>query len=723
MTDLLTPTDYGRNVPKNARSTGAVELFFPLSQLLKQFTGQFLFESLAHLKKGKPIPDETQELEKQDVSSDLVEFREISGCPLPPDLKWDGTQRGLTKLLHLIDDLKNNDGSWRESLTAYLPEIDEFESRLRKRITVAIEAFHAGFGVAAALKIVGFVEAKVRNDQTIREQKGLPSFEGLLRPLSQPERRVRTIAKKPNLAIRAVGKVNDRISVGRLYPARQRSQIASLVKAGSQLQAARFHALLQPVLSDVAIRMLGDGHSIGWLHDIEEELENGQTGLSALEDALETPEQDPPPSSVARLPLVDGLDTELDRNTGHTLLEEFHLRARSVRRTPQRLAQHLHKNGVTIDGTRIHPHQWSEIPTQTLSRALLTVTEKFLGCHDISKPLRPEDPKTAADAISQLHLLHPLLRPRLQVMLRVVVERSGPYAEFDQMQGEHTNIQSYLYCDPNHRKPLIDMLSRQTVNIAEASRAEKYATGHPYSMLLLQHQICASLCTMPAVHRWSQLNNRMIRNGQVQPLEKRFRYPEIRLLKQRVRDDDDNRKLFEAAKAAGAVVQIGSTNHWTVTQPDLRLSELFAPSNWIPKLLSASQILLLVRNDPDFRAFLIAQFLSVSNLNIELERFREEHDARAVAQELTKWGVLRSDAERYSVNTTFDSFPKRAPREIVKRRPGKIVGLSEDVFLSAMATHDLLYTILFFAVTDAWQLNEIPTRQVPDSVKDFAITL
>ena len=101
----------------------------------------------------------------------------------------------------------------------------------------------------------------------------------------------------------------------------------------------------------------------------------------------------------------------------------------------------------------------------------------------------------------------------------------------------------------------------------------------------------------------------------------------------------------------------------------------------------------------------------------------QEHDAGAVAERLAKLCVLRSNEGRYSVNTTFDSFPRRAPREIIRRLPGKTKGLSEEVFLTALANHDLLYNVLFFAVMDAWQLNEIPTQKVPDSIKQKAIIL
>lgn len=723
MTDLLSPTNYGRNVPKNARSTGAVELFVPLNHLLPQFARRTLLDSLSYLRKGKGITDIERHLEDEGVSADLLQLNEIANCTTPPDLKWDGTSPGLLKLQRQVDDFKSNDGSWRESLTAYLPDTGEFEARLQKQVTTTVSQFHARFGVEAALQVIAFIETKISNKQKQREQAGLPSITDLIRSITQPEKRVRTLIKRPGRPVQLAGKINDRIPIPMLYSARHRKQIQKFVDAGSELQKARFQRLLCPVLSDATQRVLGDGDSLGWLQEFTEVLTNSQSVFDMVTETLKADKGSSLSASASRLPLVEGLNTVLDRQSGHTVLDEFRQRASTVGRTPRKLAQHLLKDGVTVDGRTLLHHQWSDVPAQTLSDALLVATQRFLGCHDIHAPLNPSEPKTAADAIAQLSILHPVFRHRLQVMLRLVVERSTPYAEFDRMHRERTNVQSFLFCDPSHRKQLVEMLSLQTVTVAEARRVDTYATAHPYSMLLLQHRICAALGTMPAVQRWAQLSNRMIRNGQIQPLEKRCRFPEVRMLTERVRDDADCRKLFEAAKLAGAIVETESTNHWTVTQSDLRLTELFAPSKWVPRRLSAANILSLLKDDSDFLAFLIGKFLSVRNLSTVLEQMAQEHNAGAVAERLAKLGVLRSNEGRYSVNTTFDSFPRRAPREIIRRLQGKTKGLSEEVFLTALANHDLLYNVLFFAVMDAWQLNEIPTHKVPDSIKQQTIIL
>ena len=558
---------------------------------------------------------------------------------------------------------------------------------------------------------------------TKSEEYGSPSINDRIRALSSPEKRVRSLLKRPNLKLRFASRVNDRIPVSALFSARQRKQVFKLIDAGNRLQQARFQRLLQPVERNLLRRIIGDEHSTGWLQELKEEIINSKAVFDLLAETLSSQEDHRPTESVTRLLLVDGMETVLNCQSGHTVLDEFRQRARTVGRTSPQLAQYLLKNGVTIDGRRLLPHQWQDVPIQTLSNELLSVTERFLGCHDDRKPLNPYEPKSAADACAQLHILHPMLLQRLQTLLPILVERSMPYAEFQRLQGERKNTQSFLFCDPSHRKRLIEMLSLQTVTIAEGSRAETYATGHPYSLLLLQIQICAALGTMPAVHRWSQLNNRMIHNEQVEPLEKRFRYPEVRMLTERVRDDEDSRTLFNAAKVAGAVVEIESTGRWTIVQSDLRLTELFAPSSWVPRWLSATEILVLLQSDSDFPAFLVGQFLSVRNLRPVLERLKLENNARAVAEELVQTGVLRSKGGRYSLKASFTSKPKRAPRELVQRKSGETTGLTEEMFLTALATHDLLYTTLFFAVMDAWQLNEIATREVPNSIREAAIRL
>jgi len=619
--------------------------------------------------------------------------------------------------------LMNDDGGWRESMTAYLPDTTEFELRFRKQITAATKRIHAKTGADSALQAIAFIESTINHNLKSREQTGLPTVADVIRTIAQPAKRVRTVVKRPGRPVQWVERINDQIPVAVLYSASHKKQIRNYVNAGSQLQQTRFLRLLSPVLSDIGKRVVGDGDSSGWLQELTEELQNAQSVFDLVFDTLKTKEATVSAGSVTRIPLVEGLDIVLDRKSEHTVMDEFFQRARSVGRTPRKLVQYLLKDGVTVGGRRLLHHQWSELPAQTLTDALLATTERFLGCHDIHAPLNPDEPQTAADVIAQLHILHPSLRQRLQAMLPAVVELSTPYAEFDRMHRERTNVQAFLFCDPAHRKPLIEMLSLQTVTVAEARRADTYATAHPYSLLLLQHRICGALGTMPAVHRWAQLGNRMLRNGQTQPLEKRFRYPEVRMLTERIRDDADSRKLFDAAKMAGAIVPIDSTGRWTITQPDLRLSELFAPSKWVPRRLSAANILALLKNDSDFAAFLIGKFLSVPNLSTVLVQMKQEHDATAVAEQLAKLGVLRLNEGRYSVNTTFDSFPRRAPREVVRRLPGKVKGLSEEKFLTALASHDLLYNILYFAVQDAWQLNEIPTHKVPDSIKERAIIL
>lgn len=721
MVAIKSPTRYC-HIPKNGRSLGAVEFVFPIAFLMNQFVVRFLLSALKNVQQGTPIPNESEFLQEHGIDQATLQFTRLAQSVRPPRLSWDGSLAGLRRVLHVSVDLTDGNGEWRDDVSLD-EEAREFEILFLRKASLAVQVTHAKFGLQAAIKLVLYLVRQLRETRDRIHNAGDSNPRSLISDVDIAAARVQSVLRRPGWRVNVPTRFFSQRSLRFVFSAGQQRIIQKLTKAGVTLQEARSSTLARQASLTVLDRLLGSPSATGQLNEILFSLEEHSAQFSAVVRTVEELEQVGCAQTATRVPIVDGLDTVLADDTGVTVLDEFLQRAEQSGCTPIALARNFREDGLSNLKESLLPHEWSTLKPAIIVKSLLAITERYLGCDDSDAELDILDPRSAAERIARLHLLHKSVRPRLLDALAVANQSSSPYAEFERLKGVTENIQTFLYCYPTQREQYIDLLQRQLRPIAEASRAKEYATSHPYSMLLLQYRIAAPIGAMRAFHRWAIHGCHAEKHGQVKPIEPRQPGCEVRLLAERIRCLEDCRSLLSAANEAGLVTTVGATEKLALAHDDRRLVALFAPPSWETTSVPASKIHELLREDGDFAAFLTQQFSNDGDLRVLLARLRREHKPQVVVDALLERNVLSQVANRFTVNAQFATNPRWAPRELVNQIPGPLVGLDREQFLTQMYENDLLYTILFFGVMDARELGWISANVTPPSVTEYAGTL
>jgi len=102
----LDPTRF-THIARNLRSSGSVQLVYPLRRLLRRFAAWFLLKGLARLQQGTGSPVTSgflQEYQLQAPTLSLERYLEAVG--LPPR-SWDKTLPDLQALAGRLEDIAN----------------------------------------------------------------------------------------------------------------------------------------------------------------------------------------------------------------------------------------------------------------------------------------------------------------------------------------------------------------------------------------------------------------------------------------------------------------------------------------------------------------------------------------------------------------------------------------------------------------------------------------
>lgn len=715
---MKTLTKYS-NVASPGRSAGCVEIEIPIAFLIEQYTISLLLQTLELLQRGTTIDDVDEFLSGHGIGEGTLGFSGFATGARPPAVKWDGTFGGLQRVVQSIDDLCQENGEWREGVDAILDEARDFETLFIQTLQQAVAAAHVEHGLAAATQLVANVISALRGTRDRIVGEGDQVVGPLVKAVGQPLQRVQGLIRRPGKHVQAFTRLLPKQSIRCLLKAGQKKLIRKLTDTAGRLQNARFHHLTRRSALKVLDRLVGNVSETGRLHELLNDLDEDAAIFTTLGSGISELRKADISPTVTKIPIVTGLDTVLDHESGRTVSDEFQERAARAGRTAHNLARHIHRNGVTIRKERVMPHKWSEADPSQLQEKLLALSRKYLGCEDPNRTLDMVDPKSAADHFSRLQLLHPILRHRLHDALKAAQQRSAPYAEFGELAGVKENIQTFVFCFKTQRPEYIKLLERQDGSIAEAERASEYSTQHPYSILLLQYRIAAPIGAMPALHRWSILAARAELKGRVKSMEPRSKHSETRHFKDRIHCLSDCRDLFNAASKVGLVMSVGSTGKFALTMDDHRLTAMFAPPKWQANAVPGSRFLELLKEDDDVKTFLTRQFTNDPDLRVVLARLKNEHDDAKVTDELVRRNVLKPEKGRFAVNAVFSTNPRWAPRELVTQVAGPLIGIDEDDFITQLYENDLLYTVLFFGVMDEWQLRELSESDVPTSVIEF----
>ena len=713
---------YRTPVARNGRGIGSVKLEIPIAWLLSQFVLDFLGRTLKRLRQGAKMPDPAAFLEEHGIGPETLRLAGVADMVSPAPLKWNGTLKDANKLCRIVQDLIDDDGAWRELRHELTDAGKDFVEQFCHTLRAAVEAALRDYGLRAAMRIMKHINEQLQQSRQACVRTAASS-RAPLKSVSEPLARVQRFLKRPGWKLRLLSLFWRGRSIKFAVDSRHQRAIQSLKRSGEELQDARFTSLARTMQLDLFDRLLGSGRGPGVLDSIADEVEEQAAMFGSLAIAIHADTEEQPKPSATRVLLVDRLNCVIGQDADRTLLDEFYSRARQAGCTTSLFARILRGEGIRTKKGALLPHQWHERDPARILKRLVRMTAQYLGCDDESRQLQPLDPQTAADFCAQLHLMHPLLQPRLLQQLPVVTERSAPYAEFDGLSGVEQLKPVFLFCYPGHRAKLIQLLSRQVQSIAEHEGSKKYGLRHPYELIVLQHQLAAPVGAMRNLHRWSVLSARAERKGRVVRHEPRGRHLEVRILRSRTRCTQDCEVLLEAGEKAGLITRVGKSKHFALTQDDHRFEAMFAPPQWETIAVPASRFHELLQNHDSLASFLIHQFSTHPQLRVVLARLRKEHDPSVVARELVARKVLQQDGDRYAINARLASNPRHAPRELVRQVPGPLVGLTKETFTTQLYDNDLLYSVLFFGVIDAWQLQWISENDTPASVIDYVQTL
>lgn len=710
----LTPTKYS-HIPRNGRSLGLVEFTLPIEFLLKQFSIWFLQQTLKCVYKGNSPDDELDFLDSFGIGDDILHCATFSTGLTPADQQWNGSWSSVEQLLVSVGDLCADTGSWRSHKDMLNDAAIDAAQDASVLFTQAIGEANSRYGYKAAAKTLLLINSQIRSEQERVKLQGSTNAAPMIRATLEAMQKVRRMLKKPTAKMRIAKKLAG-WRWRNAFANPQQKKIRALADANNALQAVRFNDLERQVRLSLFPRLLK------LTEQLRTQLDEQKSTFNALLQTLNDQPQSIP-ESATKVPVINSLFARLDRTSKPTLLDEFRERAEQAGCTPDLLAGQIRDEGIVKRKDCFLPHRWAELEPMDLLRRLVKTTRKYLGCADREKPLMVDDPRTATERCAQLDLSHPVIRKQLIHTLVREGHRAAPYAEFGQLHDMTDNIQTFVYCYPRDRTKYVDILTRQTNAIAEAKNAIEYATQHPYSLILLRYRIAAPIGAMPAFQRWSLLACWSENARRVKPLEPRGRHPEVRLLTQRVRCNTDCQTLFEAALKAGTVAQIGSKGHYVLTRDDNRFTALFAKPRWKTNAVPASVIQELLVNGQELSEFLTRQFSDQSDLHVAVAQLKNEHDPEVIAQELVKRRIFRPKQGAYALNAQFAMNPRWVPRELIRQEPGPLVGIARETFLARLNKDDMLYTVLFFAVMDAWQLKHLSKNDVPVAIVQFVKSL
>lgn len=714
---MLTSVTKYTGLPRSGRSLGMSSLQLPLDTLVNQFTFEFIDRTLLLVLRGEPLRQASDLLEEHGLAEGSLTLKNVfDGC-YPAEALWDRTLGGVGSLLAEAEDLCAEDGTWTETRSVLREAAEDFLDGIGKRLCDLKHRVDREFGLPATVQLFSMVRRQLQNtqekmkaDRPDRIRREIPAVETEIG-------RVSPILKSRGILLRTCSRNFPAIPIDRILGDRQRLAINRLTRFLNELQSRRLGQLEHMARRHVLDDLLGNERKPGILADLEADIHQSQECFAILMKSARTVKPQAV-DNVYRVNIVDSVDTVLDPATEKTVGDLYFSMASEAGRTPQKLARQLRQRPLKIGRRMLWPDQWHEAEPDALMAALERTVRRYLGCDDADRPLQPAEPRTAMDHIARIDLLHKSLRPRLNSALTDVLERSRPYLDAEPIAGVEEIVQNFLFSYPPHRKRWLKILQNQTT-IAEPANAEAYALRHPYRLDILGYQLAAPVGAMRATHKWSIMSRRAERRGIVKPHVDRRQFAEIRVLAERTRSMDDCRELFLAGKRANVITRVGDRQRYAINRDDERLRELFAPSTWSAAQITGETVQALLRHDVRFTDFLAQLNPRQTDLRAVLGRLKLQDNCEAITDELTRRKVMLESGGRFYVSAAFRARPLDAPRQLLKRSPGALRGLSEQEFLTALLNHDLLYSIVFFGVQDAWQLGWISETDVPASVVEY----
>lgn len=713
----LSPTTY-TGLPRNIRSQGYASLQIPILRLLRDFVREFVLLTLRAIEKGHKLPRPEELMEEYELGEDILSLQSAFDAYGPAAQEWDYTIAGIGSLCQIADDLIANDGTWNDGREMLRDIAHDYVEGLQLQLQLLLSHVLRKYGPKTSRQIIQTIQKRLlRTREELSDRPPVAARDALALALASKEsQRIRSVARRANPLIRFVSKLFPKIKLGKWLNGQQKLAVSRCERAINELSRVRFQSLEHQAYFRVLDELLGTESTEGSLDELLRSLEERKQFFAGLKaDLSHRGSSSPLPQPI--IEVVSSLDDVLDSTTGHRVRDVLFELVTRAGCTPERLAKRLISGGLCVGRRQFSTDQWQKLDPERLVQLLLTAARKYLSLNDEHAVLNTVEPSTAADHLATFDLQHPLLDRRASFCCAEALQRSLPYFEAEPLHDVREHVETFVFSVPKHRKQWITRIQSHG-RVAELDNDSAYSIAHPFRVDFLQVAICIPGGASRSIHRSAVLACQNEKHRGVSSHIDRRQFAEQRLLTARVRDIHDCEAMLKAARLAGVVSKRGE-ERLTLNREDIRLRELFAPSKWRASQITSDTVQALLKHDARTVDFLSRLLPMETELREILTELKSEEDADTVAAELVDRGVFRKLSGLYSVNADFHSRPQDAPPQLLQRLPGRLRGLPESEFLSALLRNDLLYSTLFFAVQDAWQRAWIQKRQVPPSVLEY----
>ncbi len=699
-------------IPRPGRSLGFAELEIPFQRLVEQFLRLFLLVSLKAVWKGRRLPSIDTILSESGLDPDIIRTDRLLEAYAPASLKWNGTLDDLERLCGEGRDLCEANGAWTASRDMLNSVVDSITESLTEQFAKIRDRLCREVGLRGAEQFLDELRSRL---EAVRSRPVLArtmSQHGDCEQLEKELPRVEAIPRSLGMIPRVLSSVRRTTPVRRWLKPHQENAVRKFLQVATRLKRSRFDMLAADAVSRLLDSLLGTVDTRGRLLQLENDLKKTKERFEELKAILSPiTRQTPQPG---RIEVVQSVNSFLDDSSLRRVSDCFFELAARAGCRPEILAAELLKRPLRLGEQLVAPHEWSRVEPRLLETALLRRVSRYLGVgSDVE--LHPQEPRTAADFLATFDLTHDAVRTQVNRCLPELLERSRPYSGGESVFGVQQNRQVFLYCFADHRSEWVRRLQVLSV-VAEAENVEAYHVAHPFRLLILQYEVAIPIGALASFHRWSATAADNETKDAVKPHIDRHQLTETRFLTLRVRTLEDATQMLNAAKAAKIVVPVGTRGSLTLAHRDPRLAELFAPSKWRPAEVTAETMQALVQQDVRCTDFLCRVFSEQPELRHLLDRLLTEESSLRLVQALSAAQVLEERAGRWTLKTHFDDRPHDAPRQLIERYPGELLGLSEESLRTLLLSNDLLYSVVFFAIQDAWLSGRLNRQAVPDSI-------
>ncbi|MEZ5941116.1 MAG: hypothetical protein R3C18_06980 [Planctomycetaceae bacterium] len=652
------------------------------------------------------------------MSTRRLDIPELFHGTQPRRFTFDGKRSSIQQAAVAAEDLSAARGTWEDEWQSQQELAVAAEAELLQQMGQQLQEIRTRHGESAGKRQLDAWQQELRRFQRQVQQQlsrmKQPSAEslrrnsGLLAGLLKPVTACQRIAQWFVPESRSTWLLTYR------QQSEQKRAFRELNDAATQEHQRQVLAA-QATLLD---RLLGANGQPGTFESLRQPLVETQaklTGAAQLLDSRCCSSQQLSHAHSCLILVAERLEAVIDPKSGTTVLDLFLELTEQSGCTPANLAAELHRRGIRHHGQRIPVSQWEQFSAIQIAQMVQRLVERIIGVADLQRPLSVDLPEQPIDRIAGITLASPELRHLVEQQIKPLVDRSMPYVKLEVVSGIRLAQRASLYAH-KQQFPFWQGQLRSYIRLTDTDDATAYSTDNPWVLTLHQEYYGAPAGAMADVWKWFSKANQAQQRGMTTPHLDRAGIPEHRLLSERVNDRQDSRALFAAAVLAKIVFPLpAQSGRFAMSQFDSRLHQLFADVQFTPRSVSPEFMQGLLSNGR-FRDFCQRAFKGGAELRQQFDVLAGEPNADRVSDQLTHLGVITKQGDDCRIAHQLPRMTPDVVPGLYDEQFGPVHGLSEDEFISTLGRNDLLYSVLFCKVLDAYEQGWLSENEIPKSV-------